>query len=208
MCDKRDIYWIWYIKQDPSWVLGTQKTLEDREDSMVSSFLQKSFSSSLKGWRGSLCSVSESHIYLSGWLKSSRGSMTSGTPTWRCINNSIRKTLGWAGTGTGFSVTSLLLLHFLFFLLFGHSRTSLNTKAASLVEHGCLVKCLRKYQCWDSSSANQNTCLLDFTGKVKVCWISWCLTSTRLKTKTNSTEKTAWTLTFTAVESSEGTWFS
>lgn len=65
VCDKRDIYWIWYIKQDPSWVQGTQKTLEDREDSTVSSFLQKSFSSSQKGWRGSLWSVSERHIYSS-----------------------------------------------------------------------------------------------------------------------------------------------
>lgn len=47
-----------------------------------------------------------------------------------------RQTLGWAGPGTGFSITYLLLLHFyfpfLFFFLQCHNLTSLGMKAVSL----------------------------------------------------------------------------
>lgn len=122
--EKRDIYWVRYIKQDPSWDQWIQKALEDREDSTVSSFLQKSFSSSLRGWRGVLFAcIWKTHLFICshityGWLKSGWGAVICCTPTWWGINNNNktmkRKTLGWAETGIGFSITCLLLRHFYF----------------------------------------------------------------------------------------------
>lgn len=140
------------------------------------------------------------------------------TPTRWGINNNNktmkRKTLGWAETGIGFSITCLLLLHFSFLFSVSQSDKSEHDGSSPLERSSPVsfifksVKFLSEchyWDCWsllslaaslwisrvltlkqalkttDPSSANLNKGSMGFTGKVKLCWISWCLASTRLK---------------------------